>query len=600
MSKEIINADEYIESLKETYNNCNNAYVVCSSLDNMNGFSIVIENADGKYTLKEGSLIRTKDRLSKSASIKDNDIKILNEINKTEVSVRSGITNKLNKVEADYTPINSLSQAVKLTCGVSTVGTYVHKLSGEYITLNISGKDIYASYDDIVIKIDKKSKVTIEQPTDTDEIDLKLDNLDRLVEAYGLDLDFSKWEGSFDLTFQNTFPLSNKIKRVHKDIFNSIVEYLDRDGVSIDTSWDANNNTASTVIPDKHYERTTESIANAISDSILKVEIIRQNNDEEETDNKEVKTVEKISYEKGDFEYDVKLPDDLSLGDLKAILKIKHFLLFTAPPGTGKTTAAIALAKCILNGKDSDRLTVLSFNQATEYSDTVSGLRQDKNGIWKNVNGTIKRICTDAANNKDEKYIIVLDEINRGNTLAALGEYLTAMSQIGKKIVCNTGETIVMPENVYIIATMNTTDSSVTKLDAALRDRFAIVEMKAKKFDVNDIKSDADEELKKAIKIAIDYIDAVNSVLINDMIKGSENQLGMRQLYTDYNTIDELKLVVKTCIEPQIKAMSVNLTDEYTKQLNNLKRALDRALEKLKRGLDVKLSDEIKEMSNGE
>ena len=273
MSKEIINAGEYIESFKETYKNCNNAYVICSSLDNMNGFSIVIENADGKYTLKEGSLIRTKDKLSKSTSIKDNDIKILNEINKTEVSVRSGITNKLNKVEADYTPINSLSQVVKLTCGVSTVGTYVHKLSGEYITLNISGKDIYASYDDIIIKIDKKSKVTIEQPTDTDEIDLKLDNLDRLVEAYGLDLDFSKWEGSFDLTFKNTFPLSNKIKRVHNEIVNSIIEYLDGDGVSIDTSWDANNNTASTVIPDKHYERTTEPIANAISDSTLKVEI---------------------------------------------------------------------------------------------------------------------------------------------------------------------------------------------------------------------------------------------------------------------------------------------------------------------------------------
>ena len=148
------------------------------------------------------------------------------------------------------------------------------------------------------------------------------------------------------------------------------------------------------------------------------------------------------------------------------------------------------------------------------------------------------------------------------------------MSQIGKKIVCNTGEIIVMPDNVYIIATMNTTDSSVTKLDAALRDRFAMIEMNATNFEVENIKKNIDGSLSEAIKLVISYIENVNKILVKDMIKGNENQLGMRQLYTNYNTVKGLILVVKTCIKPQIDAMSINLDkndiDEIEKLTNIL------------------------------
>lgn len=317
-----------------------------------------------------------------------------------------------------------------------------------------------------------------------------------------------------------------------------------------------------TTIPKEHYTATGEAVANAISGQTLKIEIVHT--DEEETPAEVQSSVEKVPYTADDFNKEITLPDSITLNELETILKIKHFLLFTAPPGTGKTTTAIALANTILGEKESDRLTLMSFNQATEYSDIVSGLRQNKNGIWKNVNGIIKNVCTKAEKDSEHKYIIVLDEINRGNTLAALGEYLTAMSKIGEKVVCNTGEIITMPSNVYIIATMNTIDSSVTRLDSALRDRFAMVEMKATEFTVESIRGNKETtaELKEAIKLVIEYIKNINKILAKDINKGSENQLGMRQLYTDYNTVDELMLVVKTCIKPQIDAMSINLDDK--------------------------------------
>ena len=102
----------------------------------------------------------------------------------------------------------------------------------------------------------------------------------------------------------------------------------------------------------------------------------------------------------------------------------------------------------------------------------------DARGV--NKDGVFKKIASDARNDPDKKYVLIIDEINRANVSEILGELLYGIEYRGQEITTGiSNDDFSVPENLYIIGTMNTADRSLQALDYAVRRRFTFKKVKA-------------------------------------------------------------------------------------------------------------------------
>ena len=193
------------------------------------------------------------------------------------------------------------------------------------------------------------------------------------------------------------------------------------------------------------------------------------------------------------------------LSELMKTLSRKRQLILYGPPGTGKTYHAERLAKTLiahrnmytspedLTAKDWERLTtstqeggaptlaLCTFHPMYAYEDFIEGYRPDGQGGFSLHEGIFQRMARAAAANPSDVYVLVIDEINRGNIPRIFGELITLIEPSKRGQTHATlplsGRRFTVPENLYLIGTMNTADRSILLLDAALRRRFAFREM---------------------------------------------------------------------------------------------------------------------------
>ena len=249
------------------------------------------------------------------------------------------------------------------------------------------------------------------------------------------------------------------------------------------------------------------------------------------------------------------------LESLVKILKCQKQIILYGPPGTGKTYLAKQIAAKMLGlepeagvnekhpenkdfqkahlgsteepSKAKGKWALVQFHPSYHYEDFVRGIEVKAQGsgvLYEVADRIFVQMCNEAKNwcdsncpdkereecQRDEcvKYILIIDEINRANLAAVLGELIYALEYRDEPVRLPYGDDYLkIPPNLYIIGTMNTADRSIGHIDYAVRRRFAFVQVLPDEEVITQYYQDKNENLGKA---ALNLFKAVEKLFDKD------------------------------------------------------------------------------------
>ncbi|MEZ5181529.1 MAG: AAA family ATPase [Acidimicrobiales bacterium] len=170
------------------------------------------------------------------------------------------------------------------------------------------------------------------------------------------------------------------------------------------------------------------------------------------------------------------------LVEVRDLLDERKQLIFYGPPGTGKTWIAQKLAADLVGP---EQVKLVQFHPAYTYEDFFEGYRPMAGATAGTIGfelraGPFRQLVNRARQHQDQAFVLIIDEINRANLAKVFGELyflLEYRDQAVDLLYSSDEEGFTLPKNLYVIGTMNTADRSIALLDAAMRRRFAFVEL---------------------------------------------------------------------------------------------------------------------------
>lgn len=265
------------------------------------------------------------------------------------------------------------------------------------------------------------------------------------------------------------------------------------------------------------------------------------------------------AYSKQHFLKDVYF-DEKEYDELASLILSRKNVVLQGPPGVGKTYIARRMASSLIGAKDDDKMLNVQFHEMYSNDEFIEGFRPDDIGIYKYRRGCFKRICNKARNNPKDKFFVIIDEINRGNIPKIFGEAfsLIEIDKRGKEnyieLSCSR-ERFYVPDNLYIIGTMNTFDENLALSDYALRRRFCFYTINPV-FENKNFKQFC--KYSPLLEKVVEKIKEINRELDENM------QIG-HSYFCKPMPDSEIRMVIKYSIIPLLKEYFRKTPEKYEK-----------------------------------